>query len=544
MQLSGLVAGFDAKERSKLRKAVGKKLKDQMAEVGQMLLDRAEQEFRDDRGQVISPSVSRATVQRLYDAIKGAAEYSFNKSHSAAYARLAWQTAYLKANWPAAYGAAILGATDDKDKRIEALHSLAAEGIDVLPPDVNSSGVQTRPEGSRAVRLGLAEVKGTGEQVAARIVAARAAGAFTSMHDLVFRVRKSDDSAEQAVKASDLVALIEAGALDALGPRMGLFMMARTARTVDLPIPDVEWGVIERTSRQRNRLLTVVGENPLATFQATLRAWNVPGPVGPNGEVLHAPGTPVGMLPDQDGASVTTIGVLSAFATRTYRGGTMASLTIEGTGASIRGVMWDEALARAREAGTVPPVGSLIGATGRIQVRELETENDDGEVVTRRLREITVGTLHPVPVQDPVRGGLPDDVPVPELTSSSVTLNAQTHLGAAEADAEEKPSGLQIEALFGADSAPPAPPACDTSQTDFPQQLGGDRLPADVGAAPVVHLSAAGWIASDDASAPELRDTVTRLLAGSPVEGARLLWKGGRPIAVVADTDEVVAHIV
>ncbi len=56
------------------------------------------------------------------------------------------------------------------------------------------------------------------------------------MHDLVFRVRKSDDSAEQAVKASDLVALIEAGALDALGPRMGLFMMARTARTVDLPI--------------------------------------------------------------------------------------------------------------------------------------------------------------------------------------------------------------------------------------------------------------------------------------------------------------------
>ncbi len=78
------------------------------------------------------------------------------------------------------------------------------------------------------------------------------------------------------MKASDLVALIEAGALDALGPRMGLFMMARTARTVDLPIPDVEWGVIERTSRQRNRLLTVVGENPLATFQATLRAWNVP----------------------------------------------------------------------------------------------------------------------------------------------------------------------------------------------------------------------------------------------------------------------------
>ncbi len=304
--------------------------------------------------------------------------------------------------------------------------------------------------------------------------------------------------------------------------------------------------MIERTSRQRNRLLTVVGENPLATFQATLRAWNVPGPVGPNGEVLHAPGTPVGMLPDQDGASVTTIGVLSAFATRTYRGGTMASLTIEGTGASIRGVMWDEALARAREAGTVPPVGSLIGATGRIQVRELETENDDGEVVTRRLREITVGTLHPVPVQDPVRGGLPDPTtsrcPSSPPRASRSTLR---HTLGCRSGHGEKPSGLQIEALFGADSAPPAPPACDTSQTDFPQQqLGGDRLPADVGAAPVVHLSAAGWIASDDASAPELRDTVTRLLAGSPVEGARLLWKGGRPIAVVADTDEVVAHIV
>ncbi len=173
MQLSGLVAGFDAKERSKLRKAVGKKLKDQMAEVGQMLLDRAEQEFRDDRGQVylaIGQPRHRSAALRRH---QGRGRVLVQQvALPAAYARLAWQTAYLKANWPAAYGAAILGATDDKDKRIEALHSLAAEGIDVLPPDVNSSGVQTRPEGSRAVRLGLAEVKGTGEQVAARIVAA------------------------------------------------------------------------------------------------------------------------------------------------------------------------------------------------------------------------------------------------------------------------------------------------------------------------------------------------------------------------------------
>lgn len=416
MRLAGIVAGFDASERSKLRKAVGKKLKDVMADVGAMLIARADQEYRDAAGNVISPVFRVETVERLYDAIKGAAEYSFNKSHSAAYALLGWQTAYLKANWPAAYGAAILASTTAKDKRIEALHALAADGIEVLPPDVNRSAVTTRPESARSVRLGLAEVSGTGEQVAERIVATReASGPFTSLHDFMFRVRKADDSAELGASAADLLALIEAGAFDELGPRMGLSIIARTARTADLPVPEIEWGVIERTSRQRQRLLTVVGENPLERFQNELRAWNVPGPVGPSGEVLYAPGTPVGRLPDTDGASVTTIGILSAFSTRTYRGGTMANLTIEGTNAQIRGVIWDEALRRAQDTDVIPAVGQLIGATGRIQVRELETENEDGEEVTVQLREITVTTLYPVPVHDPVVGGFDDDVDVPDL---------------------------------------------------------------------------------------------------------------------------------
>ncbi|MGN7187552.1 DNA polymerase III subunit alpha [Microbacterium enclense] len=424
MRLGTVIAGFDVAERSLLRKAVGKKKRDLMEQVGRMLLDRAGTEYRDAAGQVISPVFSRRTAERVFQAMQGAAEYSFNRSHSAAYARLTWQTAFLKANWPAAFGAALLAlTTDDKEKRAEALRSLLAEGIDVLPPDVNRSAVATNPEGERSVRLGLSEIKGMSELASARTVAARSYGPFESLHDLMVRVTKHDETSEAAITSSDLAAMIDAGALDSYGPRMGLAAIAKTAKTVDLPVPDIEYGVVERTTRQRGRLLTSLGSSPLQRFQRELREWNAPGPLGPDLMPLRAPATPVSMLPDQDGAVVTTIGVLAAWATRPYRGGTMANLTVEGSSASIRGVLWNEQLERARSSGVIPAVGGLIAVTGRISVREIETEHvdDDGnvEVSTVFLRELTVTTIHPVHVDDPVTGGFNAEVDVPDLTRAA-----------------------------------------------------------------------------------------------------------------------------
>lgn len=423
MRLGTVIAGFDAAERSLLRKAVGKKIPALMAKVGGMLLERAGTEYRDDAGNVISPVFKHETAERVYQAIQGAAQYAFNASHSAAYARLTWQTAYLKANWPSAYGAALLALTDDKDKRVEALRSLTSEGIEVLPPDVNRSAIATTPEGDASVRLGLSEISGVGETVAARMVANRDRfGLFQSVHDLLARVRKSEDTTAAGISSADLAGLIDAGALDTFGTRMGLAAIAKAAKVADIPTPALEYGVIERTSRQRRRLLTAVGGSPLERFQRELRGWNVPGPDGPDGSVLLAPATPVGALPDQDGQVVVTLGVLAAWSTRPYRGGTMANLTIEGTNASIRGVMWNEQLERAREADVIPAVGALIAVTGRIQVRELETEKvaDDGtiDIDVVYLRELTVTAIHPVVVNDPVTGSYFADVDIPDLTGA------------------------------------------------------------------------------------------------------------------------------
>ncbi|MEK6344806.1 MAG: hypothetical protein V4737_13330, partial [Curtobacterium sp.] len=413
---------------------------------------------------------------------------------------------------------------------------------------------------------------------------------FTSLRDFAYRVRTAD-GAELATKSSDLIALIEAGAFDEFGPRMGLSMIARTARTTAVPVPELEWGVLERASRQRHRLLTVVGEQPLQRFQQELRAWNVPGPLGPNGEELYAPGTPVGMLPDADGASVTTIGILAAFSTRPYRGGTMANLTIEGTNAQIRGVMWDEALQCAQEAGIIPPVGALIGATGRIQVRELETENDDGEEVTVRLREITVTALHPVQVHDPVSGALDGDVLVPDLAVTAAVpqpADAAPSVPAPAHDPEKTPStddalastgqgelvtelpaplpavDASLEALFGAADAlgGTSDPSPDTSAADYVDVYAlfwdfepldaprGESAPAGPAAAvatappcdvPTITVIA-GWPGPTDAD-DHLVHAAVRLLAGLAVDGLSLQTSSTGTMRLVGADGAVLAHV-
>ena len=105
------------------------------------------------------------------------AGYGFNKSHAAAYALIAYQTAYLKAHHPAAFMAANLSLVMDDTDKVRALYDDAvANGLAILPPDVNASNYRFEPVDRRRIRYGLGGIKGTGEQAVAAIVAARAAG--------------------------------------------------------------------------------------------------------------------------------------------------------------------------------------------------------------------------------------------------------------------------------------------------------------------------------------------------------------------------------
>ncbi len=414
MRLGTVIAGFDAAARSNLRRAVGKKDLAKMEAAGRAFRAGAVEEFRDPDGTVISPRFSQSTADRVWETIEGCGSYLFNASHSAAYAQLAYMTAYLKANWPGSYGAAILTVTDAADKRIEALRALPEEGIEILPPDVNISHAHSVPEGPHRVRLGLAEIKDVGT-AGERIVEVREADGrpFESFGDLVHRVRRGAISATQPdmghLPSNQLEALIQAGALDQFGPRMGLYTVSRVIKEdAALPVPDLEWGIIEQSARQRSKLLVSLGDHPLLRFQQEITAWNRPGLPAPDGQPFKSPATPIGKLPSDAGATVTTIGILSQFAESSYRGGRKATIGLEGSAASIKGIMWDKQLAEAKESGVIPPIGWPIALGGRISVREHEVEGEDGEFSVTVSRELTVDKMFPVHLDDPVTGTMLD----------------------------------------------------------------------------------------------------------------------------------------
>src|SRR5699024_9092277 len=126
MMLGDVVAGFGPSERNRLRKGVSKKIASEVTEVGRMFMAGATSDTASDGSPKLS--FSERTASKVWDTIKGGADYAFNRSHSAAYGQVAYITAFLKANWPAAFGAAVLSNTDDDDKRASMLRSLATEG--------------------------------------------------------------------------------------------------------------------------------------------------------------------------------------------------------------------------------------------------------------------------------------------------------------------------------------------------------------------------------------------------------------------------------
>lgn len=400
MRLGGLVAGFDAKQRSKLRKAIGKKNKELMAQVKGEFIAGGTARLSDESGEVVSIPFRADTVERLWSMFEGAASYAFNASHSYAYAYLAYYTAYLKANWPGAFNAAILACADKATKRSAALRSMEDEGITVLPPDVNLSRAETFPEGDTAVRLGLTEIRDVGT-AGEWVVHARADAPFRDLADLVHRVRVDDEGLKH-MASNQLIGLIESGACDAFGPRLGLSMMARLARApLPAPTPDFEYGFIERSARQRIRLGTSLGEHPLVMFQQQVVDWRKVVRLS-GGEAIEERGIPVGAVPDTPGAIVTVIGLLSSWTEGSYRGGRKAALALEGSRDRIEAIMWDRDLTAQRSLG-IPPLGWPVAVTARVTVREFEQMKEDGGIDLVTVKQLTVSRIDRVDIDDPAR---------------------------------------------------------------------------------------------------------------------------------------------
>lgn len=206
MAIAQKVAGFTLGQADILRKAMGKKKKD--------VLDKQFVKFHDG---MIANGYSEECCQTLWDILVPFADYAFNKSHSAAYGLIAYWTAYLKANFPTEYMAAVLTTQTDKDKLGMYLNEVRRMGIRVLPPDVNFSEATFAPDGKN-IRFGLASIRNVGENVVEGIIQARREkGAYTSFQDFLNKVPTA------VCNKRTIESLIKAGAFDAFGvPRRAL----------------------------------------------------------------------------------------------------------------------------------------------------------------------------------------------------------------------------------------------------------------------------------------------------------------------------------
>ncbi|MCC3292818.1 DNA polymerase III subunit alpha [Arthrobacter sp. zg-Y1110] len=389
MRLSTVVSGFNAAQRSRLRKAMGKKKQSEMDACLTMWTEGATQEFRDEDGNVISPVFSAVTAQKLWDFISGAASYLFNASHSAAYGMLAYYTAYLKAGWPVEYAAAILAVADKDDKRQTALTSLREDGIQVMAPDVNLAMARTAPVGG-AVAIGLSEVKGVGDAGQYIVAEREANGPFKDMADLLKRVRVPADNGTgfSRIPVSAVQALIEAGALDGFGPRLGQIMVLRAARTGGQEPLDAEWSDVECSARQRARIGTSLGIHPLNSLKDELKAWKAPG----GGRV-----TPLHRIADGNGEPVLTVGVISSWEEKGYSGGRRANFSLESSKTTLNGVIWDFSLSRLRRQGIVPKVGDVVAVSGKVNVRVTVIGDEEAETQeTITTKELSINEVWPI----------------------------------------------------------------------------------------------------------------------------------------------------
>jgi DNA polymerase III subunit alpha len=213
MQISTQMSGFTVGESDIVRKAVAKKKVDLMKVKVYDWADGNRETMEDHwLNGAERNGYTRATAQKIWDDVLAFAEYAFNKSHSAAYAIIAMQTASLKAHYPIEFMAAVLTSfTGRNEKLIHYIQACKTGGINVLPPDVNSSRRDFTPT-AEGIRFGLAGIRGVGQAVADAIIAEREAnGHFTSLHDFVYRVSTKD------YNKKSIEHLIKAGAFDSTG---------------------------------------------------------------------------------------------------------------------------------------------------------------------------------------------------------------------------------------------------------------------------------------------------------------------------------------
>lgn len=380
MQVARELAGYSMAEADNLRKAMGKKIKSVMG---------AEKE------KFVAGCVAQGhTTQlgrELWDSIEPFAGYGFNLSHSACYAYVAFQTAYLKAHYPAEYMAALLTSTKrDKDRTALYLNECRSLGVEVLVPDVNESDLDfTVADGK--IRFGLSAIRNVGEGVVGKIIDQRAAGGpFSDFGDFVDRVDLD------VLNKRTVESLVKAGAFDGFGlarkglvlrheeiidavivrrrnEEMGQFSLfggdAPEMSDVSYEIGEDEWTSKVKLAFEKEMLGLYISDHPLLAASSALRsAGTVPVPA---------------LWDTGDGAAVTVGGVVTAVTRRyTRKGDPMIFFQLEDLEGAVEVVCFPKVAAE---------VAPLIVEDGIVVVEgRLDHRGDDIKLVARTVRELEI----------------------------------------------------------------------------------------------------------------------------------------------------------
>jgi DNA polymerase-3 subunit alpha len=388
MQIAQSLAGYTLGGADLLRRAMGKKKPEEMAQQRSVFTAGA-----------VARGVREGLAEHIFDLMEKFAGYGFNKSHSAAYALLAYQTAYLKAHYPAAFMAAVLSADmDHTDKVVTLIKECSDMGLTVLPPDVNASRYEFAADGARSIRYGLGAVRGVGAGAVEGLIAERSVrGPFGSLEDLCRRLDL------QKVNRRVLEALLRSGSLDGLGANRATLMerlaaamqlgdqntRAHAAGQDDLfggltvertPLPQraaplPEWSEAVRLAGERETLGLYLTGHPLRRFEASLSAF-----------VSHRIGDLVGdrpvagLEPGRFGAGrpVTVAGLIDEVKKR----GPRVILTLDDRTGRLEVMLFEETWQRHRD---LVVKDALVLVEGMLRFDEF---SDSWRLAARRISEL------------------------------------------------------------------------------------------------------------------------------------------------------------
>lgn len=208
------LAGYDWKEADKFRKAIGKKIPEEM--------DRQKKKFYDGCAEI--GKLPKEKIDKLWELIEPFAAYGFNKAHAASYGIVAYQTSYMKAHYPVQYMTAVLQAESGDSEKVAAIsHECRRLNIEVLPPDINESfrnfAMVSKPGEPGRIRFGLTAIKNVGEHICEVLYQERKKnGQYKNLEDLLERVQDKD------LNKKSIESLIQAGAMDCFGHDRGLLL--------------------------------------------------------------------------------------------------------------------------------------------------------------------------------------------------------------------------------------------------------------------------------------------------------------------------------